>query len=356
MLSTDKSVPAETPPGAADVITMQARINAETSQIVELTVEDRANTTHDLDITRDGTVRRHHIRGRSADVANQSRDEAEQLRQVQRFAKYYLFRQRGYETLTPYDGTDRIAYPERVAAAALIIGAMSLETFESQFEAAYHQRKRPTPADCPPVQPPGDSQETTCTRIEQDIYLTVDDDLLRSLQDVLVELEALGALRQLMDRRPDKEDEHLFDRLASIFSRSDGLAASSPARPTGEIPFIRGTSPLRVHWQIDGATRVEYGSGGESPNAPIACRLQLPMTTQPVTSVAAFQRLVLDHLICQLRDCYVGMGLAPPRDLRVRGQGIAAFSTEFADGETYQRYDDPKAIIDWDRLAPLPSL
>jgi hypothetical protein len=324
---------------------MHATITTETAETVELHVTDRTDRTHELDITHEGEIDRHHSADESVDVAEMSADAAEPYRQVRRFGKYYLARKRGYETLSPYSETDRIAYPEQLAATALVLGSMSPDALASEFETIYLQRRSATAAEPAPIEPPSGSQQASCQRIEQDLYLRAEPDRLRTLLDVLVELEALGGLRQLMDMYPEKTDRR--SELTGILREGvDGA---------GEQPYVSGTSPVRVYWQTDGGIQMTHGPVGTSPDGPIASRLQLPVGSKPVRSPAAFQRLVVDHLRCQLRDCYLGMGVAPPRDLQVRGPGIAAMTARFADGDNYQRYHDSEAVIDWTRLPPVPS-
>ncbi|WP_049923846.1 hypothetical protein [Halopiger djelfimassiliensis] len=335
---------------------MKATIQSETERVVELAVIDNGGNEHRLVIERDGTQRSHRCNAYSDTPEERTPVEHERYAHASRFGKYYVFRKFGYDTLSPYGSSDRIAYPERIAATALVVGAMSLETFESQFEAVHRQQTAVADNGEYPVEPPAGAPDATCQLIEQDVSLTVDDGRLRPLLDVLIELEALGALRRSMDEQPDRDDRDLFARLDAALGRSPAPEDRRPSERLDRPEFVDGTSSVRVHWQTDGTTRVEYGAGTETDSTPLAARLQLPAPDGPAPSIAAFQRRVVDHLRCQLRDCYVGMGLAPPRDLRVRGPGIASFTAEYERGGIYQRYHDPEAIIDWTRLAPVPRL
>ncbi|NGM68033.1 hypothetical protein G6M89_03230 [Natronolimnobius sp. AArcel1] len=337
---------------------MKATIESESDRTATLTVSDSEAHSHRLVIDRTGTIQHHHCDAYPAEPADRTPVEYERCEQVQRFAKYALFRRRGDNVLSPYDPADRIAYPERIAATTLIVGAMSLETVESTFDSVYRQLSSATGADATadnrPVQPPAEAPDANWTLLEQDLALRVGDDRLRPLFEAVLELEALGALRQLLDERPERDDQPLFARLNRVLEvtppRADGR--TPPSRTVPEC--LAEPSAIRVHWQTDGGTRVTYGDESASVDAPLAARLQLPAAETPIRSVASLQRSIVDHLLCQLRDCYVGMGLAPPRGLRVRGPGIAAFTDTYEQDAVYQRYHDPDAIIDWTRLSPNP--
>lgn len=324
---------------------MQATILSQDSPF-ELAVTDSDGAVHEVTIQQDGTVTEHSVDGQPLE-ARQAPGRSERDRQVLRFGKYYLYRKQGETLLSPYTSPDQITYPERVAVAILVLGGMSLETVEAEFETLYYQRKRAVTDAPAPIEPPANGQE--CTRIEQDIHLSVPADRLQALLDVMIELEAFGGLRQLLDMCPNKDDSQLSNRLARIIG-------SEPTEADSVGGLLSSKSAIRVHWETEGMKQVEYGPGTGSEHGTLAVRIQLPVSSKPIRSVDAFHRLLIDHLRCQLRDCYIGMGLAPPRDLQIRGPGIASLSNVFVESNEYQRYDSPEAVIDWTRLDPLPSL
>lgn len=228
---------------------------------------------------------------------------------------------------------------------------MSPETVTTQFEELY-RGVTASVADLP-VDPPTAAPNAAWTRLEQDIRLDADDDRLRSLLDVCTELEALGGLRRLMDRYPDRRST---DALRARLGRLFDTAAETGRERSDPWAGVDTAPPLRVHWDR-GETTTSDGRGRDLPDtAPLGARIQLSATHQPVRSPADFHRRLVDHLRCQLRDCYVGMGLAPPRDLRVRGPGIAWFTHRYESADHRQRYHDPDAVIDWTALPPVPTM
>jgi hypothetical protein len=71
------------------------------------------------------------------------------------------------------------------------------------------------------------------------------------------------------------------------------------------------------------------------------------VTLSPVEpgSLTDFQRQLVHHLKCQIRDCYVGMGIAPPEPVRVPGPGLYNFLARYQSLDLYQPYHDPDARI-----------
>ena len=61
-----------------------------------------------------------------------------------------------------------------------------------------------------------------------------------------------------------------------------------------------------------------------------------------------FQRALLQHLRCQVRDCYIEMGIAPPEEFRVQGPGFYDNIGWYENHDFYQNYYDTRATIsDW---------
>ncbi len=332
---------------------MKANIQAQTDNGIVVRVVDNADIEHRVEIDGTGEIASHQCSAYAGEERARSPRENQHVDQVNRYSKYYVDRKRGLNTLRPYSKTDRITHPERLAAATLIIGAMSPETLKSHFGAYYRQIASAYADVEPPVSPPDREPDADCHRVQQDVYLALNDDQWRLLGDVLVELDGLAALATALDREPNRNDDDLFDRLeAALPGEPDGYEGDA-AGDDSENRFLRGLSPLRVHWQAAEGKRVTYGDGSDpgAESAPDA-RLQMTVQNDRIETVQSFQRHLIHHLRCQVRDCYVGMGFSPPKGVRVRGTGIDALTDKYEHHDGYQRYHDPDAIIDWTRQAP----
>ncbi|SEL79093.1 hypothetical protein [Haloferax larsenii] len=332
---------------------MKVTEHSETGRTVELRITDHEDTAHHLTLSADGMVEDHWHDQSLPDDHSRSLGDEERLARVERFAKYYLTRTTDADVLSPYSSTDQIADPDRLAVTTLLVGAMAQDTLASHLRPCYDQLTAHRRNDEPPVTPPEPTRDTPGKLVEQDIHLTLDTEEIRQLSDVLTELNGLGEIRQALDVRPDRDDTDLFARLDRLLSTAGGTSAED----VSSEQFLRVSSPLRVHWNTDdGPTRVEYGDSTEpDDDATLAARIQLTPSHTPIISMAAFQRTLVDHLRCQIRDCYVGMGLRPPADTRVTGHGIAACTDRYDRAGQLQNYHNDHAILDWVGLAPRPE-
>ncbi|MFA9502591.1 hypothetical protein ACERIM_07380 [Natrinema sp. H-ect1] len=322
-----------------------------TDRTVELRVTTLDNTRHQLTLTKEGQVT-DHWSDRYPSDNNISPIEQERMERVERFSKYYVLRTRQFPLLTPYSQADQIADPDRLAVTGLLFGAIAKETLVSQLRSCYDQLTAMRRGDELPVTPPQAAPDAEWKLIEQDIHLTLDLGEIQRLVDVLRELNGLAEIRHALDVDPDYEDAALFDRLNRILTTQD---FHTDERTSSE-QFLQVISPLRVHWQADEPTRIEYGDGTQpDEDATLAARIQLTPSHTPVISKAAFQRTLVDHFRSQVRDCYVGMGLRPPTDARVTGRGIAACTDSYEHHDELQNYHDEYAIIDWTGLSPCPD-
>lgn len=329
---------------------MDVTEHSRTGTDVELRVVDPDDVHHRLTVSTDGQVGRHWCEQYPEDGTDPSPIERERLARVERFARYYLARQGSDETLSPYTATHRLADPDRLLVATLLVGVMSQETLASQFEACYDRLTDRGGADTSPLttSPAGPADWQL---VEQDISLTMDTADVRTLADAVVGVDGLEKLRHALDVAPDRDDADLFARLDRMLSATDAPVEGTVTSDR----FLTVDPPVRVYRnppsqrEGGGAPRDTRDSATDDP---VAARLQLTPATLPLTSVAAFQRQLVDHLRCQLRDCYVGMGLRPPESARLTGPGIAACTERYERLDRLQNYHRDYAIIDWSTLGP----
>ncbi|AGB17268.1 hypothetical protein Halru_2693 [Halovivax ruber XH-70] len=336
---------------------MKAAIESETGNQLVVSVLDNADEHHRITLDRTGTLHSHSCGDEARKAAALSGEQAIRARRSVRFAKYYCYRTHEIAAIDAY-GADQITYPERLAATALVLAALTPETIERLFETVSNRFEEPADH---VVEPPAVDPDAQWTRIEQDLLLDGARERLPTLADATIELEAIGALRQLLDRYPDRRSDRLPRRLATILG-SNHSEDINHDRTTAPGWSIVDTGTPHVHWEGGEVTPGPDTDGADDTGVANdtdwihGARIQLPCPERPVRTPAGLQRHLLDHLRCQLRDCYVGMGLAPPSDCRVRGPGIARCTELYETHPTEQRYHDPDAVIDWTQFAPVPQL
>ena len=329
---------------------MDAHIHREDRRTVTFRVVDNDDAEHELSITEGGVVDHHRCLDYPADEQDRTAREQEHTEQVRRFVKYHLWRHRDQRALDAYSTDDGIANPDRVGLAALVLATMSperlretLDTVTQQALAVHTGEQDETPISPPPTAPDAD-----CLRVEQDLALALTNEQTRVLADALTEMGGLARLQQLLDMLPNRADEDLFAHLGTML---EAVGETAPAHPAD---YVEHRGQPRVYWETEGHVRVCYGEGthsGEFDRSDV--QIQLPVVGQQIRSPAAFQRALLAHLRCQVRDCYLGMGVAPPEGVRVRGRGIDAFTRIYDSTDIYQPYHSTEAIVDWTRQPPL---
>ncbi len=126
-----------------------------------------------------------------------------------------------------------------------------------------------------------------------------------------LDADQLASLATVLDT--DAEPDGLIEAV------SDQLAG---AQLGPDVLSIAGVSDIGVLYQE--ATREVEQEGDDPHPGPADARLELSPTEIPgdgYLPIEGFQVLVVHHLLCQARDCYLQMGLEPPEPLRVLGLG-----------------------------------
>lgn len=278
---------------------MDAKMTGETEELLGLSVIDNNDVEHVLDLEKEtGEIPGHQQDGYADKPAKRTTAENEHVKQARRYARYYVRRERGLPTLGPAD------VPEWNLVVAAAIASLSSEEVERHF-GAYHQQLRAAVAG--DVEPIVDVPEDDVAGLRVyllSVHLGID------VTDHLTGSERI-ALRTLLERENDPEA--LLEAVTTELERID----VGPSDLT-----ISGVSDVGVLYQ--GATR-EIEQPGDDPNpGPADARLELSptaVTGDGYLSLEEFRVLVVHHLLCQARDCYLQMGLEPPESLRLLGLG-----------------------------------
>ncbi|WP_317618596.1 hypothetical protein [Natronobiforma cellulositropha] len=269
-----------------------------------------------------GNITAHQQDGYSDDPEKRTSEENEHNNQARRFAKYYVFTQRGYDTL------EHAQNPAYIDAVRRAIAALSEEAFERYFGALY-QQLRSHDADVErPVTLPAGVRAPDAVVYELEVYLG-----LALEGEVAERAQALAAesgldLSEESDVRPvsalsagDLERwRAVGEDLADVVER-DGLEADLTVAAVSGIHV--GYPNSRGRHEVERAdTPLE-----REPDAVIELLPHAPET------LAAFREALDHHLRCQVRDRFVTMGLVPPEPFRVIGFGT------LHDARRYDHYD-----------------
>jgi len=314
---------------------MKAEVEGEDSEYVKVHAWDNSGTEHELTVNKQsGEIEYHKSEGYANKAKERTNEGNEHVNQAARFAKYYVYRERGYDTLTPYEN------PDRLAAVALAINAMGTETFETYFGDCYGQIRSHHTDETPPVTLPESIDPEDVLFYRQHVYLGLDADDVSAL----AELFAGDAMERFFERAQelDPDDE---DARATLQSLAEEIEPDISTDAVDEDFLIEGVSDVHIRW--DEGLRERLAAGDDPHDRDPDARLELfPQAYNP-DSIETFQRHLVHHLKCQIRDCYVGMGLTPPEAVQLTGPGQYTYSNWYEHYDVYQPYHDPDAAIQW---------
>jgi hypothetical protein len=314
---------------------MDALITGEDDGGIGLSVIDNNDVEHLISVDFDGEITYHEQDGYPDDPDERTTRGQELVLQTRRFAKFYVYRKRGYETVPA--GRN----PDRIALLALAVGSMSedalLSTLGAYFQQLLHYEAEADAVVETPEIPSGE-----ITWLEKDIYLDPANDRVAQLTDQLAGAEILA----------DIEDSAGTAAEVVEILAEQGIDVQAEARALGEA-YIDAHGPLNVWWKdgplrADRQSKTARGTGSHQiPDRDHDVRLQMFANVYPLDGIDTFRGSVIQHLRCQIRDCYIGMGIAPPEDARVQGPGIYDYIGFYKAVDFYPRYNDTRVDIDY---------
>lgn len=304
---------------------MDAIITGE-SERVGLSVIDNNDIEHLIEMDESGEIKYHEQDGYPDDPSDRTETGNEHVNQARRYAKYYVFQERGYETMDPYRN------PSRVFCVGLAVASMDTNSVERYFGDLYRQVRSHYTTDEPAVSLPDDVGAANVT-YKKDVYLGLPIDIINTLGNIHTDDEFQNELKALHDR----------DRTFTPYEIADGIDIDLSKLGT---EWIQAVSGVHVHWDdAAGRYHTEWTANPDIDRDPEGRLDLLPFEPETVDS---FQAHLTRVLWCQVRDCYLGMGVRPPKAFRVQGLGSYSHATWYDSYELYQPYHDPDADICWE--------
>lgn len=330
---------------------MKATIVGEDEKAIGILVVDNNGVEHEIEMYHGseqeveeyetGDISYHFQDGYGKDPEDRTLEESESFAQARRFARFYVYRKRGYQTLDTWNN------PDHVMAAAVTVGQLTEDSFKTYFHDLYQQMCSHFDSVDPIVEIP-DAVGDESPNYQQDIYLAMNVDELLELSENNAYSEAIEALLSLTGA--SVMGEKGFHDLSEI-AADTGIDLSDKMRKKLADLNIEALSDIRITWwPPDAGTHGKPDTAGGDPPPGIIrdpdARIDLP--PYQAESLDDFQRHLAYHLKCQVRDLYLIMGIAPAENLRVRGPGRVGHSTWFEHKDNYQRYyRQDVEITDW---------
>jgi hypothetical protein len=267
---------------------MNGEIKKETGDGFGLLVVDNNGVEHKIGVCYDGEIDGHLQDGYENDPAQRTKEQSEHLNQVRRFAKWHVYRERGYDTLAPYDNPDRILAAIR---AVLDLTAVEVQHYFGELREMIHRHHEHGEMDLP--------------------FEDADpDDIIVYRKDIWLQPDPTDAEPPLLDQFC----EYVNDPLATL----DDIFGDGPD-PRDALPDYEIEAVSDIHYlHSDGLSKQEHWSDQPLDREPDA-RLEL----MPVDAGAfdSFETFLASHLVNQVRDCFIEMGVEPPEPFQVQGLG-----------------------------------
>ena len=308
--------------------TMEATIVGETDEGIGVDVVDNNGAAHELTLKKPSWELVYHACDEYADDPQESTEEEnEHSNQAARFAKYFVFTERGYDTVEHIDN------PDYVNAVRLGLTSLSDSEFEQYFGPLHQQlRSHHDESIERVVSHPAGVQKPNAVVYKQDIYLGVDIEA----SDLTEQARSIASAQGL-----DFEEGTATQSGADVTQeqvaewREFGEELLTRADPESLELEVSAVSGIHVGFpNVRGKHEVEWA---ESPlDRDPDARLEV-MPADPGT-LAEFRAYLDHHLRCQVRDCFVGMGLVPPEEFRVVGFGKFWYARLYDHLDMYPQY------------------
>lgn len=303
---------------------MDGQITGETSELMGVSIIDNNETEHVLDVRKsDGEITGHQQDGYPDEAEKRTSEGNEHVNQARRYAKYYVFAERGYDTI---DHAENPAYIDAVRRA---IADLSEGDFERYFGALYRQLRSHQDDTDRPREIPVDVRNPDAVVYEPEIYLgleVVGEDITDRAQ-ALANAHGLAVgeevqVRPTTDLSEDTVErwEEFSDDLEDIVARED---IETELTVTGVSGLHIGYPDSRGQHEVDEA------------DTPFTHQPQARLSLLPYApdSTDGFREYLDHHLRCQVRDCFLKMGIVPTEPYQLIGFG------NFRDARRYDHFE-----------------
>ncbi|WP_018259039.1 hypothetical protein [Halomicrobium katesii] len=284
----------------------------------------------------DGEIDGHECDAYHDKAAKRTPEENEYSEQARKFARYYVYLERGYDTVPPVD------HPERIDAVRLALQELSDDEFEALFGDLHQQMQSYHDTTTDRVIPePAAATEDILYR--QRVYLGVnplDTDLAQQAEGLAhahgLDLSEDSLLETIVDELTgDQRDdwEAFGEDLADLADDEDVSLDDSV--------YIDGASSLYATYLDESGVQHDTEPDQDPHDREPDTLIELP----PIDphSLDQFRAYLDHHLKCQIRDCFIRMGVHPPEEFRVLGNGRLESVAAYKLLEMYPDYHDPDA-------------
>lgn len=263
---------------------MDGLITGENERLVGISVIDNNGAEHIIEMEKGGKITGHKQDPYPDDPDDRTPEEDSHVGEARRYAQYYVQQETEYETL-PWD-----LHAERFETVWEALGYLSTEQAEEYF---------------------GELLRQSLSHYEDDP--TVD----------------TGGVS-----RPIELPKHMSTHENAVLYRQEIYLDDD-----NQVETVSG---IYVNYYVAKGERCTDRHGDAPDRDPDA---RIEMQPVPIVDVDVLREYLQYNLRCQIRDCYVGMGLEPPETYRVLGPGQDRFTRRYHHVDRYHEYHDKHADI-----------
>jgi len=308
---------------------MDAIIDGEDGRGIGVTVTDNNDSEHRIALSFDGAFQTHECDAYPDKPENRTSNENEYNEQARRYAKYYVYRERGYDTV------DHIDNPDYINAVRQAILELSDDAFEQFFGPLYTQLQSHHKDVGRPVDLPDGVQKPDAVIYEIDLYLGVD-----------------IAESGLSDQARWLAEAHGLDYESGTTTQSGAIVDESQRQNWAEFGehLTDLADPDRIELELSAVSGIHVGYPNSRGEHEVQSAAQ-PLDRQPDTKlelmpaepgpIDEFRQYLDHHLRCQIRDCFVGLGLLPPEPFRTIGYGKFIYARRYDQYDLYPKFHSP---------------
>lgn len=318
---------------------MKATIPGENDKGIGIDVVDNNSATHEITIKKDSNeIVFHQCEAYPDNPRDRTPEENEYNEQARKYARYYVYVERGYDTVPPAE------HPERIDAVRLAIQRLSDDEFDALFGDLFRQMRSYHDYDTErPIPEPPNASENVLYR--QNVYLGINPlnteiapeaDGIASVHDLNLSDEAI-----LENSIEDLSDADVADWKA--FADELAILAEDKEVTLSEGVYLDAVSSLYATYLDDRGEQYTTEPEADPLDRNPDTLLELP----PIDprSRETFREYLDHHLKCQVRDCFVRMGVHPPDPFRVLGNGRLEAVAAYKLLDMYPEYYDPEEKI-----------
>lgn len=312
---------------------MKATIVGENEDGIGVDIIDNNGAEHEITFEKEThEIAYHQSEAYADDPADRTPAENEYNEQARKFAQYYVYLEAGYDTVPPE------RHPERINAVRTAIASLDDDEVETLFGDLYRQLASHQDNAEPVLDVPADAAGPESVLYRQHVYLELDP-LQTAFEDEAQELAARYGLDLSSDDVNDSETPADDVDAWRAFATEMGELAADAGTDLSSGLYIDGVSSLYLAY-VDEAGHEHIGEPDVDPyDRAHDTLIELP--PMEAGTLAEFRDYLDHNLACQVRDCFVRMGLQPPEPFQILGFGRFEAAEQYRKLDMYPSYIDP---------------